>query len=208
MLQEKCLKKIIIKNNKKEKFKEKKLFSSKTVKGTNVKSLLDEKKEIIKTIDQKNKHIIKESCPGCYLHSKVEAKIIPQTEKEKCDKHIQTEKYDLWRKHSMNDSSFCDSSEEESKRLCELKNEYEHCCPKQYLKTYEYSFHVKNPGSELENYFENQKGIFSGEPKNMAVKKSSICEKKNINLMNAYLNDYVKALLAGKEVDILKKSGG
>lgn len=206
VLQEKCLKKIKTRKNKKEKFKEEELFSAEAVKGTSVKSLLDKKKETFKTIDQENKRIIKNSCHGCYLQSKVDAKIIPQTKKEKCDKHIQTEKYELWRKHSMNDSTFCDTSED-SKGLCELKDEYEYCCPKQYLKIYKHSLYIKNPGSELANYFESQKSWNGKYPKNMAVKNSSTCVKENINLMNAYINNYVKALLAGKEADILKKDG-
>ena len=96
LLQEKCLKKIT--TEKKEKFKEKELFSAKGVKGTaaialDVEGFLKKKKKIIKTINQKNKNIVKKTCPGCYLHSKVTTKITPQRGEENCDKYIQTEEF-------------------------------------------------------------------------------------------------------------------
>ena len=209
LLQKKCMKKIKTKNNKKEKFKEKELFSAKTVKGTKVPGLLNRKKRVIQTIEQKNTYIVKKNCPGCYLHSKVTAKIIPQTEKEKCDKHIKTEKYKLWKKHTMDDSAFCNSSEDgqtkEQEKLCELNHEYEYCCD--HLKPYEPHYvYIQNPSHQLVDYFESQKSWMGNYPKDMTLKKqSSSCEKNHISLINAYLNDYEKALRERKG-DILRQS--
>ena len=126
--------------------------------------------------------------------------------------------FKLWKKRTMYDSTFCNSSEdgqtEEQEKLCNLNDEYKNCCAQEYLKTYEHppSLRVQNPGPHLADYLESQKSWTGKYPKNIALKSSSSCGKKHINLINAYINDYEEALKKRKgdilrqtSIDFLKK---
>lgn len=190
LLEGKCMEKL-----KKEDFKTEENFPLEKVMGTDVRGFLNAKTKKIKETDQKNEGILKKSCPGCHLSSKVDAKIIPRQKEQRCDEYVETEEYKAWRNKMLEDKTFCTPKtrqegrqtvrvkmNKEQEKLCGLSDKYEYCCAKQYLKTHKYSHRIK---------------VEFGENK--------VCEKEQVKEINKNANKYVDSIIGENDNELSRK---
>ncbi len=197
LLEEQCMQKIAGK----QQLKQKVSFSAKGIKGLSINGFVDDKEQAIKEINQKNKQILTEKCPGCSFDSKEKTQIIPQKEKEACNKHVQTQEYKSWRKNNRKGSAFCgffSSKTKEQEKICEREDEYAYCCPRQYLKTYTHNYRIKRSNPQFQSYLEGQSIP--------AQKNAPSCGKEYINAMNSYIGDYTKAIMSQDTQNLSSKA--